>query len=44
MCPEHTGKGKSGAVVKVINAMGSVGDIKFPIEAEKYRAEAARPA
>jgi hypothetical protein len=38
----HTGKGKSGAVVKVINAMGSVGAVKYRIEAEKYRAEAAR--
>jgi TPR repeat protein len=38
---EHTGKGKNGAVVKVINAMGSVGAVKFRIEAEKYRAEAA---
>jgi hypothetical protein len=38
---EHTGNGKSGAITKVINAMGSVG-VKFRIEAEKYRAEAAR--
>jgi hypothetical protein len=38
----HTGNGKSGAVVKVMNAMGSVGAVKFRIEAEKYRAEAAR--
>jgi TPR repeat protein len=39
---EHTGKGKSGAVVKVINAMGTVGAVKFRIEAAKYRAEAAQ--
>ena len=39
---EHTGNGKSGAVVKVINAMGSVGAVKFRIEAEEYRAEASR--
>jgi len=38
----HTGNGKSGAVVKMINAMGSVGAIKFHIEAEKYRTDAAR--
>jgi hypothetical protein len=39
---EHTGNGKSGAITKVINAMGSVGAVKFRIEGEKYRAEAAR--
>jgi TPR repeat protein len=39
---EHTGNGKSGSITKIINAMGSVGAIKFRIEAEKYRAEAAR--
>jgi hypothetical protein len=39
---EHTGNGKNGGVTKVINAMGSVGAVKFRIEAEKYRAEAAR--
>jgi TPR repeat protein len=39
---ENTGNGKSGAVVKVINAMGSVGAIKFRVEAEKDRAEAVR--
>jgi len=38
----HTGNGKTGAVVKVMNAMGSVGAVKYRIEAEKYRAEAAR--
>lgn len=38
----HTGKGKSGAVVKIMNGMGSVGAVKFRIEAAKYRAEAAR--
>src|SRR5262249_18490380 len=37
-----TGKGKSGAVVKLMNAMSTVGAIKFRIEAEKDRAEAAR--
>jgi hypothetical protein len=37
----HTGNGKTGAVVKVMNAMGNVGAVKFRIEAEKYRAEAA---
>lgn len=36
------GKGKSGAVVKVMNGIGSVGAVKFRIEAAKYRAEAAR--
>jgi TPR repeat protein len=39
---EHTGNGKNGAITKLINAMGSVGAIKFRIEAEKYRAVAAR--
>jgi hypothetical protein len=39
---EHTGNGKSGAVVKVMNAMGGVGAAKFRIAAEKFRAEAAR--
>jgi hypothetical protein len=39
---EHTGNGKSGSITKIINAIGSVGAIKFRIEAEKYRAEAAR--
>jgi Sel1 repeat-containing protein len=39
---EHTGNGKNGAITKLINAMGSVGAVKFSIEAEKYRAEAAR--
>jgi hypothetical protein len=38
----HTGKGQSGAIVKVFNAMGSVGAVKYRIEAAKYRAEAAR--
>ena len=38
----HTGNGKTGAVVKVINATGSVIAVKYRIEAEKYRAEAAR--
>jgi hypothetical protein len=39
---EHTGKGKSGAVVKVINAIGSASAIKYRIEADKDRADAAR--
>jgi hypothetical protein len=39
---EHTGNGKNGGITKLINAMGSVGAIKFRIEAEKYRAVAAR--
>jgi hypothetical protein len=39
---EHTGNGKGGGIAKIINAMGSVGAVKFRIEAEKYRAEAAR--
>jgi hypothetical protein len=38
----HTGEGKTGAVVKMINATGSVIAVKYRIEAEKYRAEAAR--
>jgi hypothetical protein len=37
---EHNGKG--GGITKIINAMGSVGAVKFRIEAENYRAEAAR--
>ena len=39
---EHTGKGKTGAVVKMINATGTVISVKYRIEAEKYRAEAVR--
>jgi TPR repeat protein len=39
---EHTGNGKGGGITKIINAMGSVGAVKFRIEAEKYRATAAR--
>jgi TPR repeat protein len=38
---EHTGKGKNDALTKVFNAMGSVGAVKYHVEAEKYRAEAA---
>jgi Sel1 repeat len=37
---EHNGKG--GGITKIINAMGSVGAVKFGIEAENYRAEPAR--
>src|ERR1700674_2927365 len=36
---EHTGKG-GGGVTKIINAIGSVGAVKFHIEAAKYRDEA----
>ena len=39
---EHTGKGKNDAISKLFNAMGSVGAVKYHVEAEKYRAEAAR--
>jgi hypothetical protein len=38
----HTGKGKSGAVVKMINGTGSIIAVKYRLEAAKYRAEAAR--
>jgi len=39
---EHFGKGKVDGITKVMDAMGSVGAVKFRVEAEKYRAEAAR--
>ena len=39
---EHFGKGKSDGITKVMDATGSVGAVKFRVEAEKYRAEAAR--
>ena len=39
---EHIGHGKSAAMTKVFNAMGSVGAIQHHVEAEKYRAEAER--
>jgi TPR repeat protein len=39
---EHTGKGKNDALTKIFNAVGSVPGTKYHIEAEKYRAEAAR--
>ena len=39
---EHTGKGKNDAITKLFNAVGSVPAVKFHIEAEKDRAEAAR--
>jgi TPR repeat protein len=39
---EHMGHGKNDAISKAFNAMGSVGAVKFHIEATKYRAEAAR--
>jgi TPR repeat protein len=38
----HFGKGKSDALTKVMDAMGSVGATKYRIEAAKYRAEGAR--
>jgi TPR repeat protein len=39
---EHTGKGKNDGLTKFFNAIGSVGAVKFHVEAEEYRAEAAR--
>ena len=39
---EHTGNGKHDAITKMFNAMGSVGAVKFHLEAAKYRAEADR--
>jgi TPR repeat protein len=39
---EHTGKGKNDAITKIFNAVGSVPAVKFHLEAEKDRAEAAR--
>src|SRR5215469_457700 len=39
---EHFGKGKSDGINTVMDALGSVGAVKFRVEAEKYRAEAAR--
>jgi TPR repeat protein len=39
---EHTGKGKTDKITKVFNAMGTVGAVKFRVEAAKYRAEASR--
>lgn len=38
---EHTGH-KNDFLTKTFNAMGSVGAVKFKVEAAKYRAEAAR--
>jgi hypothetical protein len=38
---EHTGKGKNDGIIKIFNALGSVPAVKFHIEAEKYRDEAA---
>ena len=39
---EHMGKGKNKGASKLFNAIGSVGAVKYHVEAEKYRAEAAR--
>jgi hypothetical protein len=39
---EHAGKGKSDGMTKLFNAMGSVSAIKFRLEAQMDRAEAAR--
>jgi TPR repeat protein len=39
---EHTGKGKNDGITKLFNAIGSVPAVKLHIEAEKFRAEAAR--
>src|SRR6185503_12807462 len=39
---ENFGKGKKDALAKVIDAVGSVPAVKYRVEAEKYRAEAAR--
>jgi hypothetical protein len=39
---EHIGHGKSAAMAKVFNAMGSVGAVQHRTEAEKDHAEAAR--
>src|SRR6266851_4444386 len=39
---EHTGKGKSDAITKLFNAIGSVPAVKFHVEAAKYRDQAAR--
>ena len=39
---EGMGNGKKDAISKTFRAMGSVGAVKFHVEAGKYRAEAAR--
>jgi TPR repeat protein len=39
---EGKGKKDNSGVAKVINALGTVGAVKFRVEAEKYRVEAAR--
>lgn len=39
---EGMGKGKHDIVSKALLGMGSVGAVKFHVEAAKYRAEAAR--
>src|SRR5260370_14225098 len=39
---EHTGKGKSDGITKLFNAIGSVGAVKFHVEAPKSRVHAAR--
>jgi len=39
---EQMGNGKNDIVSKTFRGMGSVGAVKFHLEAAKYRAEAAR--
>jgi TPR repeat protein len=39
---EHTGNGKNDVITKMFNAMGTVGAVKFRLEAAKYRVEADR--
>ena len=39
---EHTGNGKTGAVVKTINALGSAIAVKYRVQAQRDRAEAAQ--
>jgi TPR repeat protein len=38
---EHTGKGKNDGMTKLFNAIGSVGAVKYHIQADKDRNEAA---
>ena len=39
---EHSGKNRNGAVGKIFQAIESIPDTKYKIEAAKYRAEAAQ--
>ena len=39
---EHMGKGKNDVITRLFNAMGSAGAVKFHIQADKDRDEAAR--